>query len=205
MIGQPEPQVWAAKSFVTFGKNPREVFYVSRIGLKPIEIPQGVEVTLADGKVTVKGPKGTLARKFHQDMKVVVGDGQIVVERPSDQKSHKSMHGLTRTLINNMVVGVTEGYTKKLEISGMGYRATKAGDKLVLNLGFIRPVEIEPPKDVTIDVPSTTTVTIHGIDKEVVGQIAANIRRLRPPEPYQGTGVKYAGEILRRKAAKTTK
>ncbi len=178
---------------------------MSRIGLKPIEIPHGVEVTLADGKVTVKGPKGTLAREFHQDMKVVVKDGQIVVERPSDQKSHRAMHGLTRTLINNMVVGVTEGYTKKLEISGMGYRATKAGDKLVLNLGFIRPVEIEPPKDITIDVPSTTTVTIHGIDKEVVGQIAANIRRLRPPEPYQGTGVKYAGEILRRKAAKTTK
>ncbi len=178
---------------------------MSRIGVKPIAIPQGVSVTLADGEVTVKGPKGTLARKLHPDMKINIDGEQVTVERPTDGKIHRAMHGLTRTLISNMVTGVTEGYTKRLEISGMGYRATKAGDKLVLNLGFIRPVEIEPPKDVTIDVPTATSVTIHGIDKEVVGQIAANIRRLRPPEPYQGTGVKYAGEVIRRKAAKTTK
>jgi large subunit ribosomal protein L6 len=178
---------------------------VSRIGVKPITIPQGVSVTLADGEVTVKGPKGTLTRKLHPDMKVNVGEGEVTVERPSDSKTHKSMHGLTRTLIANMVTGVTEGYTKRLEISGMGYRASKNGDRLVLNLGFIRPVEIEPPKDVTIEVPAPTQVTIQGIDKEVVGQIAADIRRLRPPEPYQGTGVKYAGEVIRRKAAKAAK
>ncbi|MGI6643062.1 MAG: 50S ribosomal protein L6 [Bacillota bacterium] len=178
---------------------------MSRIGVKPITIPQGVSVTLADGEVTVKGPKGTLTRKLHPDMKVNVGEGEVTVERPSDSKTHKSMHGLTRTLIANMVTGVTEGYTKRLEISGMGYRASKNGDRLVLNLGFIRPVEIEPPKDVTIEVPAPTQVTIQGIDKEVVGQIAADIRRLRPPEPYQGTGVKYAGEVIRRKAAKAAK
>lgn len=178
---------------------------MSRIGVKPITIPQGVSVTLADGEVTVKGPKGTLTRKLHPDMKVNVGEGEVTVERPSDSKTHKSMHGLTRTLIANMVIGVTEGYTKRLEISGMGYRASKNGDRLVLNLGFIRPVEIEPPKDVTIEVPAPTQVTIQGIDKEVVGQIAADIRRLRPPEPYQGTGVKYAGEVIRRKAAKAAK
>lgn len=178
---------------------------MSRIGTKPIPIPSGVVVTLADGEVTVKGPKGTLTRSFHPDMKITVEGDTATVERPTDNKTHRSMHGLTRTLLANMVTGVTDGYSKGLEISGMGYRATKSGDKLVLNLGFIRPVEIVPPKDVVIDVPTPTSVTIRGIDKEVVGQIAANIRKLRPPEPYQGSGVKYTGEKIRRKAAKTTK
>lgn len=178
---------------------------MSRIGQKPIPIPQGVEVILADGMVTVKGPKGTLERSFHPDMKISVEDGVATVERPSDEKTHRSMHGLTRTLLANMVTGVTEGFHKGLEISGMGYRVTKAGDKVVLNLGFIRPVEIVPPKDIIIDVTSPTALTIRGIDKETVGQVAADIRRLRPPEPYKGSGVKYAGEKIRRKAAKTTK
>lgn len=178
---------------------------MSRIGIKPIPIPAGVVVTMNDGKVTVKGPKGSLSRSFHPDMKIAVEGDVATVERPTDGKTHRSMHGLTRTLLSNMIVGVTEGYSKGLEISGMGYRATKSGDKLVLNLGFIRPVEIDPPKDIEIEVSTPTRVTIRGIDKEVVGQIAADIRRLRPPEPYQGTGVRYAGEKIRRKAAKTTK
>jgi len=178
---------------------------VSRIGQKPITVPKGVTAVVNNGEITVKGPKGTLTRKVHPDMKVSIEDGKIVVERPSDEKIHKSLHGLTRTLIANMVHGVTEGYEKTLEISGMGYRATKSGDKLVLNLGFIKPVEIVPPQGVTIEVLSPTSFTVRGIDKEVVGQLCANIRRLRPPEPYQGSGVKYQGEKIRRKVAKATK
>ncbi len=178
---------------------------MSRIGLKPVAIPEGVTVTLAHGEVTVTGPKGSLSRKLHSDMKLVLGDGQVSVTRPTDSKTHRAMHGLTRTLLANMVTGVTEGYAKSLEISGMGYRAAKVEDKLVLSLGFIRPVEIVPPQDISIEVPSATQVTVRGIDKEVVGQVAANIRRLRPPEPYGGTGIKYAGEKIRRKAAKTAK
>lgn len=178
---------------------------MSRIGQKPITVPKGVTAVEKDGEITVKGPKGTLTRKIHPDMKVRIEDGKIVVERPSDEKMHKSLHGLTRTLIANMVHGVTEGYEKTLEISGMGYRATKSGDKLVLNLGFIKPVEIVPPQGVTIEVLSPTSFTVRGIDKEVVGQLCADIRRLRPPEPYQGSGVKYQGEKIRRKVAKATK
>lgn len=178
---------------------------MSRIGQKPITVPKGVTAVVNNGEITVKGPKGTLTRKVHPDMKVSIEDGKIVVERPSDEKIHKSLHGLTRTLIANMVHGVTEGYEKTLEISGMGYRATKSGDKLVLNLGFIKPVEIVPPQGVTIEVLSPTSFTVRGIDKEVVGQLCANIRRLRPPEPYQGSGVKYQGEKIRRKVAKATK
>jgi large subunit ribosomal protein L6 len=164
-----------------------------------------VTVTLNDRELTVRGPKGTLTKKLHPDMKVEIKGDRISVERPSDEKVHRSLHGLTRTLIANMVVGVTVGYEKALEISGMGYRAAKAGDKLVLNLGFIKPVEIVPPKGVTIEVPTGTSFIVRGIDKEVVGQLCADIRRLRPPEPYQGSGVKYQGEKIRRKAAKATK
>lgn len=178
---------------------------MSRIGVRPIPVPKGVTVTQNEGEVTVKGPKGTLSRKFHPDMKIEIQADQALVSRPTDGKMHRSLHGLTRTLLANMVQGVTEGYEKTLEISGMGYRATKSGDKLVLNLGFIRPVEIVPPKGVTIEVPSATSFVVRGIDKEVVGQLCAEIRRLRPPEPYQGSGVKYQGEKIRRKVAKAAK
>ncbi len=178
---------------------------MSRIGLKPIPVPKGVTVTKDGDRLTVKGSKGVLSRTFHPEMVIKVEADQIVVERPSDQRQHRSLHGLTRTLIANMVHGVTEGYEKTLEISGMGYRATKTGDKLVLNLGFIRPVEIVPPQGIEITVNSPTSVTVRGIDKEKVGQLAAEIRALRPPEPYRGSGVRYAGETIRRKVAKATK
>lgn len=178
---------------------------MSRIGVMPIAVPKGVAVTMNENEVTVKGPKGALTRKFHPDMKIEVEGNHITVTRPTDGKMHRSLHGLTRTLLANMVHGVTEGYEKILEISGMGYRVTKTGDKLVLNLGFIKPVEIVPPQGVTIEVPSQTSFIVRGIDKEVVGQLCAEIRRLRPPEPYQGSGVKYQGEKIRRKVAKAAK
>ncbi|HHX10025.1 MAG TPA: 50S ribosomal protein L6 [Firmicutes bacterium] len=175
---------------------------MSRIGTKPIEIPSGVTVTLEDSKISVKGPKGTLSRELHPDMKITVGEGAVVVERPSDSKKHKSLHGLTCTLINNMVVGVTQGCEKTLEMSGVGYRASMSGNKLVLNLGFSKPCEIVPPEGIEIEVPQPNRVVVRGIDKVVVGQVAADIRRLRPPEPYRGTGVRYAGEVIRRKVVK---
>ncbi|HHY35403.1 MAG TPA: 50S ribosomal protein L6 [Firmicutes bacterium] len=178
---------------------------MSRVGRQPVAIPKGVSVELKGNRLTVKGPKGTLEREFHPDMKVLVQDGLIRVERPSDSRIHKSLHGLTRALIANMVHGVTEGYEKALEMSGVGYRATKSGDKVILNLGFAKPVEIQPPKGIVIDVPSPTSLVIRGADKEAVGELAARIRRLRPPEPYQGSGIKYVGEKIRRKAAKTAK
>lgn len=178
---------------------------MSRIGTKPIPIPKGVTVTLDEHTLTVKGPKGVLVRTFRPEMTVRVEGDRVTVERPSEDKLHKSLHGLTRTLIANMVHGVTEGYEKTLEISGMGYRASKSGEKLVLNLGFIKPVEIVTPKGIEITVNSPTSITLRGIDKEKVGQLAAEIRHLRPPEPYQGTGVRYAGEKIRRKVAKATK
>ncbi|MGI6633078.1 MAG: 50S ribosomal protein L6 [Bacillota bacterium] len=178
---------------------------MSRIGLKPIPIPKGVTVTQDGNTLTVKGPKGVLVRTFRPEMTVKVEDGHLTVERPSEAKLHKSLHGLTRTLIANMVHGVTEGYEKTLEISGMGYRATKQGEKVVLNLGFIKPVEIVPPQGIEVTVNSPTSITVKGIDKERVGQLAAEIRQLRKPEPYQGTGVRYAGEKIRRKVAKATK
>lgn len=178
---------------------------MSRIGHKPIPIPKGVTVTQDQDTLTVRGPKGVLVRTFRPEMTVKVEGSQITVERPSEEKLHKSLHGLTRTLIANMVHGVTEGYEKTLEISGMGYRATKAGEKVVLNLGFIKPVEIVPPKGIEIVVNGPASITLKGIDKEQVGQLASEIRHLRPPEPYQGSGIKYAGEKIRRKVAKATK
>ena len=176
---------------------------MSRIGRAPITIPAGVTVTVADDNlVHVKGPKGELSRKIHQDMKINIEDGVLTVSRPSDDKLHRSMHGLSRTLINNMVVGVTEGFTKNLEISGVGYRAVKQGKNLSLALGYSHPVVIAPPAGITLEAPTATTITVHGIDKELGGAVAANIRGWREPEPYKGKGIKYAGEHIRRKEGK---
>ena len=176
---------------------------MSRIGNAPVEIPAGVTVTLGEGNlVTVKGPKGELSRHIHPEMKVTVEGNIVKVERPSDDKTHRSLHGLSRTLIHNMVLGVTEGFSKSLEINGVGYRAQKQGKNLNLSLGFSHPVIVEPPKGIEFDVPSANAITVKGIDKEVVGQIAAEIRGFREPEPYKGNGIKYAGEHIRRKEGK---
>lgn len=176
---------------------------MSRIGGRPVEVPSGVEVSLAAGTIQVKGPKGTLSRIVHPEIAVDVSDGMISVSRPSDQKRHRSLHGLTRSLIANMVMGVTEGFTKSLEIQGVGYRAEKKGKGITLHLGFSHPVEYEIPEGIEIEVPSPTQVLIRGADKETVGQVAAEIRGIRPPEPYKGKGVRYSGEQVRRKAGKT--
>ena len=176
---------------------------MSRIGRAPIAIPAGVTVTVGeDNLVKVKGPKGELSRQIHQDMKVTVEGATVTVTRPSDDKMHRSLHGLSRTLINNMVVGVTEGFSKNLEINGVGYRAQKQGKNLNLSLGFSHPVIVEPPAGISFDVPSANAIVVSGIDKEVVGQIAAEIRSFREPEPYKGKGIKYAGEHIRRKEGK---
>ena len=176
---------------------------MSRIGRAPITIPAGVTITVdAENLVHVKGPKGELSRKINQDMKITIEEGVLTVARPSDDKNHRSLHGLSRTLINNMVVGVTQGFTKNLEINGVGYRATKQGKNLSLALGYSHPVVIEPPAGITFDAPTQNTITVHGIDKELVGAVAANIRGWREPEPYKGKGIKYAGEHIRRKEGK---
>ncbi len=173
---------------------------MSRIGKNPITIPQGVEVTVNDNKVTVKGPKGTLTEEFLNDVKVEVVEGKIIVSLVNENASN--IHGLTRSLINNMVVGVTEGFQKELEINGIGYRAQKQGNKVVLTLGFSHPVEIEAPEGITIDVPSQNSIVVKGINKQLVGQVAANIREYKLPEPYKGKGIKYVGEHIRRKEGK---
>ncbi len=178
---------------------------MSRIGRMPIAIPAGVTVEIAEGnKVTVKGPKGTLSRVLVPEMTIELKDGEVVVTRPNDLKRMKSLHGLTRTLIRNMVVGVTEGYTKKLEVNGVGYRAAKAGKKLTLNLGYSHPVEMEDPEGIETKVEGNI-ITVTGINKEQVGQYAAEIREKRPPEPYKGKGIKYSDEVIRRKVGKTGK
>ncbi len=179
---------------------------MSRIGKMPIAIPAGVTVDVAENnKVTVKGPKGTLERVMAPEMEIKLEDGQITVGRPNDLKRNKSLHGLTRTLINNMVVGVTDGYEKKLEVNGVGYRAQKQGKKLVLNLGYSHPVEMEDPEGVETVVEGTNIIFVRGIDKEKIGQYAAEIRDKRRPEPYKGKGIKYAEEHIRRKVGKTGK
>lgn len=178
---------------------------MSRIGLKPIEIPSGVEVKLNENTVTVKGPKGELTREFHPDMKIVVADNLITVERPSDQKEHRSLHGTTRSLLANMVEGVSKGFEKQLQIIGVGYRAQKQGNKIVVNAGYSHPVEIDPIDGIEIDVPTNTSVIVKGIDKEKVGAVAANIRAIRKPEPYKGKGIRYVDEYVRRKEGKTAK
>ena len=178
---------------------------MSRIGRLPIAVPSGVDVTIDGRQVTVKGPKGSLTRTLHPDMRVSQEDGSIVVTRPTEQKTHKQLHGLTRTLVNNMVVGVTDGYRKGLEITGVGYRAALNGQKLTLNLGYSHPIEIEPPEGITFEVENPTRLAVVGIDKELVGQVAAKVRQTRKPEPYKGKGVRYAGEQIRRKAGKAGK
>lgn len=179
---------------------------MSRIGRMPIAIPAGVTVDIAENnKVTVKGPKGTLERVLPAEMDIKIEDGHVVVTRPNDLKRMKSLHGLTRTLINNMVVGVTEGYKKDLEINGVGYRAQKQGNKLILSLGYSHPVEMVDPDGVTTTLDGQTKITVSGIDKEKVGQYAAEIRDKRRPEPYKGKGIKYADEVIRRKVGKTGK
>ena len=175
---------------------------MSRVGKKPIIVPSGVEVTINGNVVTVKGPKGTLERALPTEMEIKVEDGHVVVSRPNDLKKMKSLHGLTRSLIANMITGVSEGYEKKLEINGVGYRAAKQGNKLALTLGFSHPVEMEAPAGITIDVPAPNKIVVSGADKEVVGAVAADIRKWRKPEPYKGKGIRYEGEVVRRKAGK---
>lgn len=176
---------------------------MSRIGKMPITVPAGVDVKLDGNTITVKGPKGQLTRELHQDMKIELDNGVITVTRPSDQKEHRSLHGLTRTLVNNMVTGVTTGYEKTLDLVGVGYKASKQGNKLVLAIGYSHPVEIEPENGLEIEVPAPTKIIVKGADKEKVGMLAANIRAHREPEPYKGKGIKYSDEVIRRKVGKT--
>ncbi|RRN68799.1 50S ribosomal protein L6 [Peribacillus simplex] len=178
---------------------------MSRIGKKPIEIPTGVTVTVNGSEVTVKGPKGELTRSFSPDLTIVVEENVVTVTRPSDEKAHRSLHGTTRALISNMVEGVSKGFVKSLELIGVGYRAQMQGTKLILNVGYSHPVEIEPETGVEVEVPSNTKVIIKGANKERVGALAANIRDVRPPEPYKGKGIRYEGEFVRRKEGKTGK
>lgn len=178
---------------------------MSRIGRKPIPLPNGVEVTVNGKNVTVKGPKGTLSRSIHPEMVVKVEDSEIVVERPSDAKHHRALHGTTRSVIANMVEGVTNGYKKELELVGVGYRAQKKGKNLSLVVGYSHLVEIEPEDGIEFDVPSQTEVIVKGIDKERVGEVAAQIRAVREPEPYKGKGIKYKDERILRKEGKTGK
>ena len=180
---------------------------MSRVGKQPISMPKGVEFSQSGSEVTVKGPKGSLTQKIHPDMSVALEDGTLSVTRPSDEANHRALHGLTRALINNMVVGVSEGFTKKLLIEGVGYRAEMKGNQLVLNVGYSHPVPMDPPtKDTSFEVEDRgKTIFIKGIDKQVVGEISALIRKQRPPEPYKGKGIRYEGEYVRRKAGKAGK
>lgn len=178
---------------------------MSRVGRKPIAVPAGVTLTQNGTEWTVKGPKGTLVRNFHPDITINVSENEVVVERPSDNKLHRSLHGTTRALVANMITGVSEGFTRTLELVGVGYRAAKAGKGVTLSLGFSHPVEITPEEGIEVDVPNQTTLIVKGIDKERVGQIAAEIRSLRKPEPYKGKGIKYSDEVVRRKEGKKGK
>jgi large subunit ribosomal protein L6 len=179
---------------------------MSRVGRSPIPVPSGVEVTIAERQVTVKGPRGTLARSLPGEITVRREDSTLLVERPDDQRHNRALHGLTRSLVNNMVVGVTNGFNKDLEIVGVGYRATARGpNQIELALGFSHPVVVDAPDGVTFEVPAPTRISVRGIDKELVGQVAANIRKIRKPEPYKGKGVRYAGERVIRKAGKAAK
>ena len=179
---------------------------MSRIGKLPVKIEAGVTITVDDSNVvTVKGPKGTLSQQMHPDMQIEQDNGVLTVKRPSDDKAHRALHGLTRSLIHNMVVGVTAGFEKKLEIVGTGYRAQLQGKNLVLNMGYSHPVEFQPIEGITFEVPTPNKISVKGIDKQVVGQIDANIREVRPPEPYKGKGIRYEGETVLRKEGKAGK
>ena len=176
---------------------------MSRVGRMPIDIPAGVNVNLDGHVITVKGPKGELTRTLHPDMKITVADNVITVERPSDEKEHRALHGLTRALVANMVTGVTTGFKKELEIVGVGYRAQMKGKKLALTLGFSHPLELDAPEGVTVECPTATTIVVSGANNETVGEFAAKIRGYRLPEPYKGKGIRYKGEYVRRKEGKT--
>ena len=176
---------------------------MSRIGRKPINIPAGVNVKVDGNVITVKGPKATLTQQFHPNMTVAVEGNEILVTRPNDEKQNRSLHGLTRTLIHNMVIGVTEGFKKELDVNGVGYRVAKEGKKLTMNIGYSHPVVMEETDGITIEVPSPNKIIISGTDKQKVGQFAAEVRGKRPPEPYKGKGIKYTDEVIRRKAGKT--
>jgi len=180
---------------------------VSRIGRMPISLPEGVRVEIQGVQVTVTGPKGSLSREFHPDMEIVLEDGHLIVRRQTDQRHHRALHGLTRALLNNMVIGVTQGFQKQLEIQGVGYRVDLQGDgSLMLQLGFSHPVRIAPPEGIQFAVePRSKVITVSGIDKELVGQVTAEIRAWRPPEPYKGKGIRYVGEHVRHKAGKAGK
>lgn len=178
---------------------------MSRIGNSPITVPEGVEVLLDGHKITVKGPKGTLQREIHPNMNVSIQDKIVTVSRPNDEPTNRSLHGLTRTLIYNMIEGVVKEYTRSLEVNGVGYRAAKQGKKLVLTLGYSHPVEMEEPAGITFEVPNPNQIIVRGVDKELVGQMAAVIRTKRPPEVYRGKGIKYAEEVIRRKEGKAGK
>jgi large subunit ribosomal protein L6 len=179
---------------------------MSRIGRLPITVPQGVTVDVQKNTVRVKGPKGELSRTFDPDMQIAMEDNNVVVHRPTDHRRHRALHGLTRSLLNNMVIGVSEGFVRRLEIQGVGYRAELQGKNLVLNVGYSHPVLIEPPDGISFDVEKGYRgISVLGIDKEMVGEIAARIRRVRPPEPYKGKGIRYEGEYVRRKAGKAGK
>jgi large subunit ribosomal protein L6 len=179
---------------------------VSRIGRMPVTVPEGVDVKIKGSFVQIKGPKGELAHTFPEDMKISLDDGEITVERPSDERTHRALHGMTRALINNMVVGVSSGFEKVLEINGVGYRADIQSGNLVLNVGYSHPVTVEPPEGITFEVDARTRqIKVQGYNKQVVGQVAADIRKVRPPEPYKGKGIKYIDERIRRKAGKAGK
>jgi len=178
---------------------------MSRIGNKPITVPAGVEVKIDGHKITVKGPKGSLEKEFHKNMEISLDGNVLTVKRPDDEPANRSLHGLTRTLLNNMIVGTTDGFERKLEVNGVGYRASKKGNNLLLNLGYSHPVEVEAPAGITFDVPNPNEIIVKGMDKELVGQTAAVVRTKRPPEVYRGKGIKYAEEVIRRKEGKAGK
>ena len=182
-----------------------EVQQMSRIGKKPIEIPAGVTVTINGSDVTVKGPKGELSRSFNSDLTITLEENVLTVTRPSDEKNHRALHGTTRAVIANMVEGVSKGFEKSLELIGVGYRAQKQGNKLILSVGYSHPVEFEPEQGLEVEVPSNTKIIVKGVNKERVGALAADIRDVRPPEPYKGKGIRYEGEYVRRKEGKTGK